>query len=213
MPASALFSATIERLINQMLSMDPDSAARLKPLAGSRFVIFVTPLPFGIELHFSDRVDVLTTQQPRDVLIASLTAADCCIQTSLDTLPTLKDTSQLTRLIQEKKLNLDGELRIAQQVSALFQQLDIDWEEHLAEHTNDVLAHEVFSAGKRMHNTLLTFTRKLSRTVGNAVVEEKQLAAHRLAVMHFNDEVSELRDDVARAEVRLQKLEEQANKN
>ena len=213
MPASALLSATIERVINQLLNMDPDSARRLKPLAGSRFVLFVSPLPFGIELHFSDRVDVLTTQQAREDLIASLATSDCCIQTSLDTLPTLKDISQLTRLIQEKKLNLDGELRIAQQVSALFQELDIDWEEHFAGHTNDVLAHELFVAGNRVHNTMLTLTQKLSRSFGNAIVEEKQLAAHRLAVMHFNDEVSELRDDVARAEVRLQKLEERANKS
>ncbi len=213
MPASALLSATIERVVNQVLSMDPDSEKRLKPLAGSRFILFVSPLPFGIELHFSDRIDVLTTQQPMEDVTASLATSDCCIQTSLDTLATLKDTSQLTRLIQEKKLNLHGELRIAQQVSALFQELDIDWEEHLAVHTNDVLAHEVFSAGKRVHNTMMTLTQKLSRTFGNAVVEEKQLAAHRLAVMHFNDEVSELRDDVARAEVRLQKLEERANKN
>jgi ubiquinone biosynthesis protein UbiJ len=43
---------------------------------------------------------------------------------------------------------------------------------------------------------------------GNALVEEKKLAAHKLAVMHLSDEVSALRDSTERLDARLRDLEE-----
>ena len=195
----------LEKLINELLARDPGSLQRRQKLVGKSLRFDIKELPFELTVSIDEYGLRLTTVSEGET--------DCWLQTELGVLPELSDSSNLTRLIKAGKLDIEGDPMLAQQLVALIKELDIDWEEHLAEHTNDVLAHEVFSAGKRMHNTLLTFTRKLSRTVGNAVVEEKQLAAHRLAVMHFNDEVSELRDDVARAEVRLQKLEEQANKN
>ena len=48
----------------------------------------------------------------------------------------------------------------------------------------------------------------MAKVFGNAVVEEKQLAAHKLAVMHFSDEVNALRDRTESADARLRRLEE-----
>jgi ubiquinone biosynthesis protein UbiJ len=62
MPTSALVAATLETTINKLLSLDEDSEKRLKSLSGARLTAFVSPLPYGITLSFSDRVDVLTEQ-------------------------------------------------------------------------------------------------------------------------------------------------------
>ena len=43
--------------------------------------------------------------------------------------------------------------------------------------------------------------------LSNAITEEKDIAVGKLAVMHFNDEVDALRDDVQRFEARLRLLE------
>jgi len=40
-------------------------------------------------------------------------------------------------------------------------------------------------------------------------VEEKKLAAHKLAVMHFSDEVNSVRDAAAKLDARLTVLEQQ----
>lgn len=208
MPTSALVAASIETAINKVLSLDEDSEKRLKALTGARLTAFVSPLPYGITLSFSDRVDVLTEQGTFEEVVATLGAKDCCIKTSLNTLPELKETSQLTRLIQQKALFLEGELNVAQQVSALFQQLDIDVEELLAKKTNDVFAHQTVKVAKTLHEKSLAALSSLGRVVGNAVVEEKQLAAHKLAVMHFSDEVNALRDSTDGLEARLRRLEE-----
>jgi len=143
-----------------------------------------------------------------DDAVAALGPKDCCIKTSLQTLPELKETSQLTRLIQQKALFLEGELNVAQQVSALFQQLDIDVEELLAQKTNDVVAHQTVKTAKAVHEKALSALSSVASVLGNAVVEEKQLAAHKLAVMHFSDEVNALRDRTESADARLRRLEE-----
>ena len=49
--------------------------------------------------------------------------------------------------------------------------------------------------------------RKAEAILGSALTDEKQLAAHKLAVMHFSDQVSSLRDDAERFEARLERLE------
>ncbi|GFD69108.1 SCP2 domain-containing protein [Alteromonas sp. KUL106] len=208
MPTSALVAAAAESVINKLLSLDEDSESRLKPLRGARLTAFVSPLPYGITLSFSDRIDVLTEQGTFEETVASLGSKDCCIKTSLQTLPELKETSQLTRLIQQKALILEGELNVAQQVSALFQELDIDVEELLAQKTNDVIAHQAVNTVTAVHEKATRAVTWIGQVVGNALVEEKQLAAHKLAVMHFSDEVNVLRDRTESAEARLRKLEE-----
>lgn len=207
MPTSALVAAAAESVINKILSLDEDSETRLKPLRGARLTAFVSPLPYGITLSFSDRIDVLTEQGTFEEAVASIGPKDCCIKTSLQTLPELKETSQLTRLIQQKALVLEGELNVAQQVSALFQQLDIDVEEILAQKTNDVVAHQAVKTVTAVHEKTMKALASMGQVLGNAMVEEKQLAAHKLAVMHFSDEVNELRDRVENANARLRQLE------
>ncbi|WP_370137960.1 SCP2 domain-containing protein [Alteromonas sp.] len=208
MPTSALVTATAESVLNKLLSLDEDSEVRLKALAGARLTAFISPLPYGITLSFSDRIDVLSEQGSFEEAVASLGPKDCCIKTSLQTLPELKETSQLTRLIQQKALFLEGELYVAQQVSALFQQLDIDIEELLAQKTNDVIAHQTVKTVKTVHEKSMSALASMAKVFGNAVVEEKQLAAHKLAVMHFSDEVNALRDRAESADARLRRLEE-----
>jgi len=208
MPTSALISATVETALNKVLSLDDESKKRLKSLDGARLTAFVSPLPYGITLSFSDQIDVLVEQRDFDDVVAALGQRDCCIKTSMQTLPSLKETSQLTRLIQQKQLFLEGELSVAQQVSGLFQQLDIDIEELLAKKTNDVIAHQSVKTAKAIHQKSTSALAAVARVFGNTIVEEKKVAAHKLAVMHFSDEVNALRDGTERLDARLRALEE-----
>ena len=207
MPTSALASAFIEGGINKLLDLDEASAARLASLKGARLIVYLEPLPNAFMLVFSERVDVLSVYDSFDETVANLSPLDCCISTSMQTLPQLKETNQLTRLIQQNKLNVEGELAVAQKVSALFQQLDIDVEEIIAEKTSDVFAHQSVKTVKAVQEKASKVFAALARNLGNVIVEEKPVAAHRLAVMHFSDEVNALRDDTARLEARLKQLE------
>ncbi|GGW82705.1 ubiquinone biosynthesis accessory factor UbiJ [Alteromonas halophila] len=212
MPAAALVTAAIETAINKLINLDPDTPARLRPLAGNRLYLFISPLPQGLCLVFSDRIDVLAVDESVTEVVAELPGNACCIETELATLPSLTNTNELTRLIQQKKLNVEGELSVAQKVSALFRSLDIDLEEQLARYTNDVVAHEAGTLVRQFTDAFRRQARHTEAALGNALVEEKRIAAHRLAVVHFSDEVAALRDDVARANARLERLETRVKK-
>ena len=140
MPALPLLTATIETALNKVLSLDPDAAAKLSQLQGKRLVVELDDLKQRFALVFSCKVDVLALAD------APGPAGDdeCVIKTRLSVLPSLRDTSQLTRLIKSGELEVNGELAIAQAFSGLLQSLNIDLEEQLAIRTNDVIAHELF---------------------------------------------------------------------
>lgn len=207
MPAQALFTAALETAMNKLLSLDEDSAERLRQLAGKSLSVFITDTPVALRLVFADNVNVMAGLGSFDDEVKILDKQSCCIQVSLDVLPQLKQSSRLTALIQEGKLTVEGELAVAQQVSSLFQALNIDWEDVVSQYTGDIMAHNLFTSANRVHQTMLGVIDNAKAGLGNALTEEKQIAAPALAVAHFCDQVSDLRDDAERAQARINKLE------
>lgn len=207
MPASSLFTASAEALINKVIALDEDSEKRLALLNGKRLTLFLDGFPWGVTLAFSSKVDILLEHHSYEDVSVHVDENTCYIKTDFDVLPRLTQTSQITQLIREGKLHLHGEPGIAQQVAALFQQLDIDWEEQLSNYTGDVPAHQIFSSASAVKAQVLAFSERLTRGLSNAITEEKDIAVGKLAVMHFNDEVDALRDDAQRFEARLRLLE------
>lgn len=204
MPAAQLATAAIERILNHLLKLDPDARAGLKGLANKQLKVTIFELPWPIVFHFSDRIDVLTT--PKD---AEAESVDCHIQLSLNTLSSLQDTSQLSRLIQQNELILEGDLNVAQGFSNLIKHIDIDWEEQLSRYTGDVVAHTLFKTGKHIVGSMKDQAAQLMTTLSEGAIEEKRIAAHPIAVSTFCDEVNDLRSDAARLEARLALLEKQ----
>ncbi|GGF69441.1 ubiquinone biosynthesis accessory factor UbiJ [Alteromonas lipolytica] len=203
MPAVPLLTASVETALNKVLALDPDALNKLSTLQGKRLVVELTDVKQRFALAFSSKIDVLALPEP----VTAITPEECVIKTRLSVLPQLRDTSQLTQLIKSGELEVVGELAIAQGFSGLLQSLNIDLEEQLALKTNDVIAHEVFSLAARAQAQLKTLSIKAGAILGSTLTDEKQLAAHKLAVLHFSDQVSSLRDDVERFETRLARLE------
>lgn len=206
MPAAQLFTAGLEGAINHLLSLDDGAAKNLVPLSGKQLKVSLRELPRPLLFAFSDRVDVLVAYN-EDV------KADCSLSLSLSTLQILQDPSQITNLIRQNKLDLQGDIHVAQDFSALIKQLDIDWEEHLSRYTGDVFAHTVFSTGRRLFETIRSKSDAILSTLSEGAVEEKQLAAHPIAVEHFCLEVNTLRSDADRFEARLAELERQLERS
>ncbi|NVK55577.1 MAG: SCP2 sterol-binding domain-containing protein [Alteromonadaceae bacterium] len=203
MPTGPLLSAAAENALNRLLALDPDSRQALNALQGKRLIIELTDISQCFALVFSSQIDVLMLGEP----VMDISKHECSIKTRLAVLPSLRDTSQLTRLIKAGELEVQGELAIAQDFSAILQNLNIDWEERLAVKTNDVVAHELFAVMGKLGDHFKQLSGKAQGILGSALTDEKQLAAHRLAVIHFSDQVSALRDDTERLEARLTRLE------
>lgn len=198
MPAAQLVTAAIESAINTLLSLDESSNKALKPLIGKQLKVTIEEAPWPLLFHFSDRIDVLIPEPDQIV--------DCSIEMSFITLQNLQDSSQITRLIQQQKLRLEGDIHVAQHFSQLMTQLDIDWEQQLANYTGDVFAHNVFRALKQFGGQAKSTYGKFTRIVADSAIEEKRIAAPGLLVAAYCDKVNDLRSDVERLEARLNNI-------
>jgi ubiquinone biosynthesis accessory factor UbiJ len=198
MSAPQLLTAGIELALNNLLSLDPDSRQRLVPLNGRRLQVKLHELPWPLTFAFSNRVDVLANEQQ----------VDCTIELSVATLQKMQDISQLSQLIQQKELSLNGDMHTAQSFSNLFKELNIDWEEQLSRYTGDVIAHQSFKTARHLHHTALSRLQRFGEILRDTAMDEKQITAHPLAVEDFSEQVNQLRSDVARFEARLLQLEQ-----
>lgn len=212
MPSAQLFSATIEKVMNTVIRLDPGVDAKLKPLAGKSMQVRILELPWPLRFCFSDRIDVITVADQGNTPVSSdeVQTADCSIALSLSVLPDLKDASQLSALIKQDKLALEGDIHVAQAFSQLLMQLDIDLEDLLSEYVGDVTAHTVFSGFRQVADNFKRSGERIRTMLSEGLIEEKQLAAPAIAVTHFCDQVDTLRSDVGRLEARLAILEKAA---
>lgn len=216
MPTAQLFSDLLERGLNSLLRLDPDSQSSLQKLKGKRLLVSLNELSVDLVIVASGQIDVLILEQSGPISGSNngqtdpvtLEGADCYLKTSLFTLPELQDPNRLTHLIKQDKLQLEGDIQLAQAFSQLFLKLNIDWEEQLAKRTNDVLAHEVFRFGKNLFSKADKFRQSVQNMLSDAAIEEKNIAAPATLVEGFIDDVFDLKSQSEQLELRLQRLED-----
>jgi ubiquinone biosynthesis protein UbiJ len=207
MPTAQVLHAIAETLINPLIQLDPETSSRLETLNGQRLVIFLEEIPWVIELAFTPELSVHQFELSWQEACERNAEFECRIKSSFSTLLELTDSRQITRLIRENKLDLDGDIHIAQRVSAVFQELDIDWEEVLSHRIGDVAAYQLIQTLASIKKKANRQTEMLADTIGSALIDEKKIAVHRLQVIHFSDQINDLKDTTERLSARLDRLE------
>lgn len=182
MPALQLLSATLESAINRVLALDENSAKRLRPLAGKRLALHLQELSQPLLFVFSQRIDILICDDE----------PDCLISLSVSTLPQLTDSSQLTELIRQQKLSVRGDMQLAQDMSALFKELDIDWQEHVSRYTGDVVAHHLGRVVRDGSQWLSNKAALVKRQLRDALAEEKPVLVPKGRQLQFNRDLDAL---------------------
>ncbi|MEP1553223.1 MAG: SCP2 sterol-binding domain-containing protein [Paraglaciecola sp.] len=203
MPIAQVLTSGVELGFNQLLKLDSDSQARLAKLNGKSLQVSVKELPFPLLFNFSEQVEVGAVIESNE----HNQAPDCLIELDINTLPKLQDSSQLTQLIQQKKLSLIGDIYIAQTFGDLIKELDIDWEEQLSKYTGDVVAHQTFSSAKSLLSQAKQELEKAATNIGNRMTQADAVAVKPIEMALFSDQVSDLRSDTERLQARLQRLE------
>lgn len=209
MPFPQLLTSAIELAFNSLLALDSDSQMRLKKLSGRSLQITVAELPWPILFSFSEQIDVRVVM-PTSNDEPDNEAVDCLIELKLETLPLLQDSSQLTQLIQQQKLNLIGDIYVAQTFSTLIKDLDIDWEEQLSKYTGDVVAHQTFSSMRNLFAKAQQSITNNAEQISQRLTQVDSVAVSKLEVMHFSDQINTLRSDTERLIARVSLLEQAA---
>ena len=180
--------------LNHLLTQQPWAAERLKAFAGQCVEFRCPPFP-NLRLAILDTG--LTERAPADAesaLVVKLEPA---------ALPLLiaRDEGAL------KEVEIEGSAELASAVQYLSRHLVWDIEEDLSRLIGDIFAHRLVSGGKAFAAWQRDAATRLAENLVEYWTEEQPLLARPADVEKFCREVDALRDDSARLEKRIERLE------
>jgi len=177
---------TLQFAMNQAMGLDDKTVERLKTLEGKMIEMVILPL----HVHF-----YLTFENGKILLLAeSEQSPDTIIHTSpmglirLSFLPSSKMRSLFNDNIQ-----ISGDIHLGQELKEIFDQIDIDWEGHLAHFTGDVAAYhigKVMRKGKDLHQR---YSQSLKSNTKEYVLHEMQLTPTPAELEQFYQDVDDIR--------------------
>lgn len=197
MPFEPMMTAVIETSLNTLIQDDPDLVRRLARLKGQDIQVHLKEFDKRLTFVFSQQVDVLAHYEG---------TPDCTLSLNVSVLPELKDQSNITKLIKQDKLDLDGDIQLAQSFSQLITQCKPDIEEWISRVTGDVVAHTLVQGVTQIGQFARTQLRHQQDYLAQVVTEEWRLAPPPLEVAHFCDQVDEIKSQAARVEAKLNQL-------
>ena len=192
------YSLTVlQKAINHALALDESMPVKIQALNGKVLEIIISPLNVNFFMSF--------TQTELQLLADYDGHADAIIHSSplglirLSLLPASK-----MRSLFNDKIRISGDIELGQQVKKLFDEIDIDWEGHLAQFTGDVVAYQVGSLFRQG----LAFRRQVKASVRHDVTEYLQ---EELRVFPPREEINDFFNDVDELSLSVERLAAHVN--
>ncbi len=199
MPLKPLVTGSIETAINALLWREKALKPARQRLIGKVLRIVLKEFPSPLVLVFSERqVDVLGAWEGE---------ADCTVITRVSVLPQLRNRQQLTALIRNNDLEVQGDLQVVQNLVSLADLAEFDPAELLAPYTGDIAAEGVSKLLRGGAKFLQHGLARQQRYVAETLTEEWRLAPGALEVAWFAEETAAVERELAALTKRLEKLE------
>lgn len=187
----------LEPAVNNLLKEDASAAEKMKKLDGKSFAVELTNLSIQVKLSILNQKLSFSTNTE---------GADCKVITTSDQLKQISDASQLTKLIKEDKLDLEGDLGIAQGFSGLFMDNAINWQAALAKFVGDAMAYRIIEKAKSLSRLFDNKTTDANYTVSSLLTDELKLAPSAREVEQFSQGVDDVRAKIDRLSAQLTHL-------
>jgi len=197
MPEQALCAA-LEIIINKALALNTQGTVALKSIVQQTLVVKLSELGFPLCFTVTDKEKVLVTTLTEH--------AACTLDTSISTLVELKKDQQITELIKQEKLDLSGDIKVAQQFANIAQTLNIDWQSELALHIGDIATHKLVTFGKSIAHKLAFASEQIQADASEWLVHEKRLVVPSGKISEFSQHVDEVTLQVKQLEQRLKDI-------
>ncbi|MCF7519985.1 MULTISPECIES: SCP2 sterol-binding domain-containing protein [Pseudoalteromonas] len=197
MLANALLSL-VERVVNHVLQLDNSLKDRLAAIADKQLLIEIRDWQQRILCVYSnEQIHLYSTEE---------LSFDCMISADINTLLTLKNPAMLTQLIRQDKLDLQGDLNIAQGFSNAFAELDIDWPEHFSRYIGDAPAQQLWLSLQTLKTRGAQMKGKLEKTLTTLCQDELAVTIHPLELAEFKQQNRQLKSQVSQLEMRVNAL-------
>jgi ubiquinone biosynthesis protein UbiJ len=188
----------LETSINHALKQDPATLQKLKALQGKviafeltelELTLYLLPHTEGIQVQYLYQGQADTTLSGSPLAFINMSLGDS------------------TESFFSGEIRIKGDIELGQQFKRILDQLNLDWEEWLSGYTGDLIA---FKAGNLIRNFTLWGKDTLNTLQLDAreyLQDEGQLNPHPAELTDFTNKVSQLRDDAARLEAQILRLQ------
>lgn len=196
----------LEKSIDTVLSMDPDTRMRLDAIDGKTLRVNMSEPSLCVLMSISDGSIQLT--QPDEYEESELTV-DTTISGSLADLRSLLDGNQA---VYSGDVSIEGDIGTSQALKQIIAGLDPDWQDAVSPYIGDGLTHRLDMARVQLGGWLQR-TRSGARLNSREYLQEElELLAPNTEVEWYCEQVDDLRASVDRMTARLQRLEAAQNK-
>jgi ubiquinone biosynthesis protein UbiJ len=189
----------LQKAINSAMGLDENMADKLKALDTKVLEMVIAPLNVHFFIQFNDsKIELLDKyEEHADTVIHSNPIG--LIRLSL--LP----ASQARSLFNDK-IRMSGDIELGQKVKQLFDEMDIDWEGHLAHFTGDVVAYQIGSMVRKGLQFKRHFSESMRLNVTEYLQEELRAFPSRNEIDDFFNDVDELSLNVDRLQAHVNHL-------
>lgn len=194
----ALITEGAERMLNALLSGDPDTSSQLSELAGRHLAIDV----LGTGIVFCVAVETQSVRVSADLpdtVDVTLSGSPAALMGLLGSQPT-------AARVRRSGITITGDVEVAQRLNAILAGLDIDWEEQLARVVGDPLAHQTARVAGELRDWEAGARSALLMDVGEYLRDESRVVASSMELGTFAAGVDRIRDDIERLELRVRRL-------
>lgn len=193
-------TGALEIAFNRFLSLNPEAQQECSKLSGKHIAVQLKNTDF--------RIDFLPNAQGVQLGVNTASEPNATIEAGVFELAQLAlAQKQQTSTALSSGLRISGDMDLAQQFQGLLQQVDFDWEELLAKYLGDIGAAQLGNGLRSFLGFGQNIAKALASNTADFIQNEKQDVAEEAEVKAFCDDVDTLRDDVARLEARLLRLE------
>jgi ubiquinone biosynthesis protein UbiJ len=201
MPQQTLCSA-LEFAINQTLLLSVKGASVLQPLEQKTLTLSLKELGFPLSFSINDNKVLVTRLIER---------SNCTIKTSIKTLLELKKEQQITELIKQEKLDVHGDIKVAQVFASIAQSLEIDWQTEIAKHIGDIPTYILSVLSKNLTEKFNFATQQIQADASEWLVHEKRLVVTSSQIQSFSQKVADVSNKTDTLSERIQRLAQKAS--
>lgn len=182
--------------INQAINLDEQMPKKLQEFEGKVLEMIIAPLDFNFFIHFKGSEFLLLDEYNghADTIIRSNPIG--LIRLSL--LP-----ASNARSLFNDKIHISGDLELGQNIKKLFDEMDIDWEGHLAQFTGDVVAHQIGELVRKGMSFTKQFNESMSQNITEYLQEELRVFPTRSELDDFYKDIDELSLSVERLQAHI----------
>lgn len=199
-PLLSRFEDTLSLAVSRLLHSNADTAARLAALEGR--VIEIALRDSARSAYALPGADGVKLKRRHDGPVAVKVSGRVA-----DFLAYAR-ASRRGDSLGAGRIEIAGDLAVAQQVQALLAELSIDWEELLSRTIGDVPAHQVGRAARAVFAFGRHALAKFERDTADFLKYESRMVVSRQDLDQFGRAVFTLADDVDRLEARIKRLGE-----